>query len=651
MKRWPFIVAILFLIFLVTVQLYPNYLWFDAFGLNGIWIKELQSKFLVFGFGFGIALLWLITHVTIANRNCKKNTSEKNNPIQTGIPLLDQFFSQLQQNVSQSQLSKLSRKAYRILKVVAVIMISLFFGMLAKSHWDIVILFFNQSPFGTLDPIFNQDISFYLFSIPFFKAIQGWSLTLITISLIAIFCLYLSENLIPALFTKQRIGKGIQRHVLFLLGMLLIIVGVGSWLGRYDLLFTSSGVVHGIGYTDHHIRLPMLSLLSIGYAVLGLLIWAWSVFPLKKLPLYVGVGLIIIQLFGNSIIPGIVQNYSVQPNEIVKEKPYIINNINFTRQAYGLNHITDEQFPVSNTLTLADIQSESLTMSNIRLWNREPLKQTFSQLQEIRLYYEFGNIDVDRYMINGRLQQVMLSPRELDISQLTSQAQTWTNQHLVYTHGYGVCMSPVNEVTREGLPKFYIKDLPPVSPHMIISRPEIYFGEKANNYVLVNTLQKEFDYPKGDKNVYTHYQGTGGVQITGFLRRLVYALKFSDMKILASSLITSKSRLLYDREITKIVKKITPFIALDNDPYLIVSGTGRLVWMLDGYTFSSNFPYSEPFNRKLNYLRNAVKITIDAYDGAVNYYIIDREDPIIRAYSQFYTSLFKPLSEMPADLL
>ena len=364
-----------------------------------------------------------------------------------------------------------------------------------------------------------------------------------------------------------------------------------------------------------------------------------------------GVGLIIIQLFGNSIIPGIVQNYSVQPNEIVKEKPYIINNINFTRQAYGLNHITDEQFPVSNTLTLADIQSESLTMSNIRLWNREPLKQTFSQLQEIRLYYEFGNIDVDRYMINGRLQQVMLSPRELDISQLTSQAQTWTNQHLVYTHGYGVCMSPVNEVTREGLPKFYIKDLPPVSPHMIISRPEIYFGEKANNYVLVNTLQKEFDYPKGDKNVYTHYQGTGGVQITGFLRRLVYALKFSDMKILASSLITSKSRLLYDREITKIVKKITPFIALDNDPYLIVSGTGRLVWMLDGYTFSSNFPYSEPFNRKLNYLRNAVKITIDAYDGAVNYYIIDREDPIIRAYSQFYTSLFKPLSEMPADLL
>jgi uncharacterized membrane protein (UPF0182 family) len=650
-RRWLPIIAPLFVLFLLITQLYPSYLWFDSFGLNTIWIKEIQSKLIIFGFGFGIALIWLSAHVSIASRHCRNRKSEKTPPIQTGIPFLDQFLSQLQKNISQSQFSQLPRKVYRTLKITAVGLLSLFFGFLAKGHWESIILFLNQSPMGSIEPIFNKDISFYLFSIPLFNAIQGWVLTLIIISLIATFWLYLSENLIPALFKKQRIGKGIQGHILFLLGILLIILGIGEWLSRYDMLFASSGVVHGIGYTDHHIRLPLQSLTSIGYILLGLLIWLWPVLPLKKIPIYGGIGLVIIQLLGGSILPGMIQNYSVQPNEISKETPYMKNNIQFTRQAYGLNHITDEEFPVSNTLTLDSINAESLTMSNIRLWNREPLKQTFSQLQEIRLYYEFGNIDVDRYMINNQLQQVMLSPREMDTSQLTAQAQTWTNRHLIYTHGYGLCMSPVNEVSKEGLPKFYIKNLPPISPFMTITRPEIYFGEKANEYVIVNTKQEEFDYPKGDKNVYTNYQGNGGIQINSFLKRLIYALHFSDMKLLVSSLITSESRLLYDRSITAIVKKITPFIALDNDPYLVVSDTGRLVWMLDGYTFSSNFPYSEPFNHRLNYIRNAVKITIDAYDGQLNYYISDPTDPIINAYSQFYTTLFKPLSDMPKDLL
>jgi len=632
------------------MQLYPNYLWFDSFGLSSIWLKEIQSKLLVFGLAFGIAVIWISAHVKIASRNCKQTTTDQSTRIQTGIPFLDEFISQLQANFAQSQLSKLSKTAYNALKIIAVIVLSLFLALIAKGQWDTIILYLNQTPFGSIDPIFNRDISFYLFSIPFLNAIQNWGLTLSIISLLVSLFLYLSENLIPALFTRKKIGKGIQYHVLFLVGTILILIGCGTWLDRFDLLMGTSGVVNGMGYTDHHIRLPLISILAIGYAILGALIWLWALLPLKRIPVFMGIGLLIIQLLGTSIIPGLIQNYIVQPNEIVKEKPYITHNINFTRQAYGLHKITDEQFPVSNTLTLADIQAESLTMSNIRLWNREPLQQTLSQLQEIRLYYEFGNIDVDRYMINGQLQQVMLSPRELDITQLTSQAQTWTNQHLVYTHGYGLCMSPVNEVSKEGLPKLYIKDLPPTSPHIPITRPELYFGEKANNYIIVNTDQEEFDYPKGDTNVYTHYKGKGGIQLDGLLKRLLFAFKFSDMKLLVSSLINGESRLLYDRDITQIVRKITPFIAIDNDPYMIVTDAGRLVWMLDGYTFSSHFPYSEPFNRRLNYIKNAVKITIDAYDGTVNYYVADPNDPIINAYAEFYTDLFNPLSDMPNDL-
>lgn len=642
---------ILFIVAMAVLQLYPNYLWFESFQLNDIWIKELQTKLGIFSIGALIAIVWIGFNVLIANRNSHAASTHRHGAIKTGILLLDQLLNQLQSQFSQSQFANLSKSAYKSLKGLAVLGLSLFLGLIAKGHWETIVLFINQQEFELIEPIFNKDISYYLFSIPLFNAFHSWLLTLIGLSLVLVLILYLSENVIPSLFTRQKIGKGVQTHVLFLVGSFIILVGIGIWLDRFNMLVNSSGVVHGLGFTDFHIRLPIQTILSYGYIALGILLWFWGKIPLKRFPLFLGIGLIGFQFLSTTIIPGFVQNYIVQPNEILKENPYISNNINLTRIAYGLDKITDEEFSVSNSLTRQDIRDESLTLSNIRLWNREPLQQTLSQLQEIRLYYEFGNIDVDRYLINGQLQQVMLSPREIDTSQLTQQAQTWTNKHLVYTHGYGLCMSPVNEVNKEGLPKLYIKDIPPISNHMNINRPEIYFGEKPSSYIITNTDQEEFDYPKGDTNVYTHYQGHGGVQLNGFLKRLLFAIKFSDMKILVSSLIGSDSRLLYDHNITRIVRKITPFIGIDNDPYMVVTDTGKLVWMLDGYTFSTQFPYSEPFNRQLNYIRNAVKITIDAYNGDIHYYIADQTDPIIKAYAKFYTNLFKPLSDMPSDLL
>ncbi|NQY74206.1 MAG: UPF0182 family protein, partial [Candidatus Margulisbacteria bacterium] len=296
-------------------------------------------------------------------------------------------------------------------------------------------------------------------------------------------------------------------------------------------------------------------------------------------------------------------------------------------------------------------QNNSNTINNIRLWNQGPLKDTFSQLQEIRLYYEFSNIDVDRYTINGNLEQVMLSPREMDISKFTSLAQTWINQHLVYTHGYGVVMSPVSRVTSEGLPHFYIKDFPPNSSiDLKITQPEVYYGEKIKDYLIVNTDESEFDYPKGEDNMYTHYAGAGGIQLDSLFKKFVYALKFSELKILISPQIKKKSRILYDHDIRNIVSTIAPFLVFDQDPYLVISPEGRMVWMLDAYTLSGNFPYSQPYRRGVNYIRNSVKATIDAYSGETQFYIVDPKDPLIQTYSKIYGHLFKPFDQMPAGL-
>ncbi|MBW2202204.1 MAG: UPF0182 family protein, partial [Deltaproteobacteria bacterium] len=355
-----------------------------------------------------------------------------------------------------------------------------------------------------------------------------------------------------------------------------------------------------------------------------------------------------------NILPILVQKVVVKPNELAKESPYIAYNIKYTREAYNLNKIKEVDFPASDKLSLTEIKAHKATIKNIRIWDKRPLLQTYKQLQSIRLYYDFKDVDVDRYQIDQEYRQVMLSARELVANQLPPKAKTWVNRHLIYTHGYGLALNTVNDVTDEGLPHLLIKDLPPVVDFDLkIGRPEIYYGEMTDDYVLVNTTAEEFDYPRGDANVYTNYQGTGGVPLKSFARRILYAIEFLDPQILFTRYLKPESRIMYNRRIDRRVRAIAPFLDYDGDPYLVISGQ-RLYWMLDAYTTSAMYPYSQRtynyFHKGLNYIRNSVKITIDAYTGDVSFYMIDVKDPIVRTYARIFPGLFKPLREMPTDL-
>jgi hypothetical protein len=372
-------------------------------------------------------------------------------------------------------------------------------------------------------------------------------------------------------------------------------------------------------------------------------LWTWR--PLLwSLAALVGVAVL-----GGVVYPGLMQRYRVSPNEIDKEKPYIDFNIRYTRLAYGLDNIEEREFPAEETLTLQDLRKNEATLKNIRLWDTRPLLATYSQLQEIRTYYKFTDIDIDRYRINGEYRQVTLSPRELSSKDLPS--RIWINERLTYTHGYGAVVGPVNRVTREGLPEFWVKDIPPAaSTDLRISRPELYFSELATDYVFVKTRAKEFDYPAGDQNVYTAYEGQGGIPLGSVWRKLLFAAHLGDIKLLMSNDLTSASRVLLYRNIRERVQRIAPFLRYDDDPYMVISAAGRIVWLLDGYTVSDWFPYSTATPGLGSYVRNAVKVTVDAYDGTVHFYVADPADPLIRTIARIFPELLQPLDAMPADL-
>jgi hypothetical protein len=357
---------------------------------------------------------------------------------------------------------------------------------------------------------------------------------------------------------------------------------------------------------------------------------------------------LILFIFGRGLYPAFVQRFKVIPNEIVLERPYLERNIQYTRMAYQLDTIEERDFPAEESLTREDLRRNDLTIKNVRLWNDAPLLQTYGQLQEIRTYYKFFDVDNDRYMINGEYRQVMISPRELSYQALPS--RTWVNEHLTYTHGYGVVVGPVNRVTAEGLPEFFIKDIPPVSSaNLKITRPEIYYGETSNDYVFVRTKAPEFDYPVGDKNVYSQYEGKGGVPLS-FLRKLLFAARFGSVTILLANEITDESRIMYYRRARERVARIAPFAHLEGDPYLVISPEGRLLWFVDGYTLTNRFPYSESMPGGGNYLRNSIKATVDAYDGSVELYISDATDPIIQTYDRIFPGVFKPLEALPEGI-
>lgn len=537
--------------------------------------------------------------------------------------------------------------------------------------WEAILKFLNPTAFNLADPIYQQDVSFYVFKMPVYQGLQSQGLELLIWALLLSAAIYALRGEIRAeRGWKYFLTGPVKTHLCVLLSAIALFAAFGYWLARYDLLYSPSGVVFGAGYTDVNARMHAYGIMGVVTLVLGLLfivsLWRQGFsLPATSIALYFAVYLVV-----SGFYPWIQQTLVVEPNELDKETPFITHNLEFTRQAYGLSNVQREEFVVQNNLTASALDQNEGTLDNVRLWDYKTLLSTYQELQSLRLYYRFHDVDIDRYTLDGDYRQVMLSARELDYEAVPEKAQNWVNQRLKYTHGYGVAMSPVNQVTPEGLPDFFIKNIPPAaSVDIALDEPRLYYGEKTDHHIFTGTSTNEFDYPLGDDNATNAYNGAGGVPMGSFLRRLVYAFEFKTLKPLTSNYFTANSKVHYHRHIVERARQIVPFLRLDSDPYLALID-GRLQWILDAYTTSDRYPYSEPLasspnidvlsasepgigaiaNSGLNYIRDAAKVVIDAYDGSLKIYTIDSADPILATYQKIFPDLFSPLTEASDEL-
>ncbi len=524
-------------------------------------------------------------------------------------------------------------------------------GLATAGGWLGVLQFLHQTPFGVSDPVFGRDVGYYVFTLPIVAGTLGMLTALTTLALGACLVIYAVRRDIVVFRQQVTVGPGARRHVAVLLVLLFVFAALRAYFVRVPgLLYSTTGPLVGASFADLHGRVMGLRLVGLAALVgAGLVVWGAQTGRLARgaafaVALYFGVTLLAVGAY-----PTIVQRLIVAPNELVKETPQLTSHIAATRRAWGLDRVTTRDLTGEAGLTERDIVANPLTIENVRLWDRDPLLQTFGQLQEIRTYYDFVSVDDDRYWIDGVYRQVLLSPRELNASSLPT--RTFINERLTFTHGYGLTLGPVNQVTEEGLPVLFIKDLPPASTVSLgVTRPEIYFGELTDSWVFARTGQREFDYPSGDENIFTSYEGTGGVPVGGLFRRLVLASHFASLKVLLSSDITNESRALYHRNIRVRARKALPFLLFDSDPYLVVTDAGRLQWILDAYTATTRYPYSQPIANGTNYLRNSVKVVIDAYDGTVTAYLADPADPLIQTLAKVFPGILQPLDAMPPDL-
>lgn len=572
-------------------------------------------------------------------------------------------------------------------------------ALISYNNWDVILRFFNQVPTNLKDPILAKDASFYMFSLPFYEMIFELLLTFSLISLIAAFLstfTRLKGNGMEIEFDYPQITEGTRsqkyRPLYISAAVLIFVLAFDKFLNRFHLMYSTWGAVTGPGWTDVKIRLIAYTIVIIltvlfGFVVLVSPLRNWLVRRVQsrsgseqRSPAYTLIGIGILVLFSwflvLTVIPGLFQWLRVEPNEITFEEPYIENNIEFTRYGFKLNNVEEREFPASETFTQQMVERNQNLFSNIRLWDYRALDAVYKQFQEIRLYYEFVDVDIDRYTINDEYRQVMVSAREMEIENLPAQSQTFVNQRFKYTHGYGITLTTVNDFTSQGLPNLLIKDIPPKNKYssLKVERPEIYYGELTNSHVIVNTKEDEFDYPRGEENVYVHYEGNGGVEISNIWRKFLFGWKFDGTRLFLSGYPTSESRIMFHRQIEDRVKTLAPFLDFDDDPYIVLAD-GQLYWIIDAYTTSKYFPYSEPFssteyieykegNRTrviknifapylngVNYIRNSVKAVVNAYSGEVNFYIIDEEDPLIQVWSNIFPKMFKTQDKMPGELL
>ena len=618
------IVVALFIALNVLKGIYTEWLWFSSLGYGSIYTTILKARVLIFFSAAIIFCILFLGNLLLATRLTPGSEAH--------------FWPW---NIVR-RLQRVSKSSV----ILGTTLLSLIFGLAAQSNWLVMLRFFNRQPFGIADPVFHKEIGFYVFSLPFLNMLRSWLLGALVVTLLGSVAVYLLS------YTTQRLKFDFARSVLAHVGGLaMAILGLfawGYWLGIWELVFSKRGVAFGASYADIHAKLPAQWILLVIVLVCMGIILASILRRKFRWSLYAIGGWIALAIIVGQIFPALVQRFQVEPNELAREMPYIEYNIQYTREAFALSRVEEESFPAEKSPSPQDVAQNKVTINNIRLWDHRPLKDTYNQIQAIRLYYDFNDVDVDRYIIDGEYRQVMLSARELSAEKLAGEAQTWVNRRLQFTHGYGVALSPVNEVSAEGLPLLMVKDIPPVGD-FDIERPEIYFGEKTNNYVIVSTKTQEFDYPMGEENVYGHYEGKDGVNIGSFIRRVVYAWQFGDFNILISGELTPESRMLYYRNIRERVNHLAPFLELDSDPYIVIM-EGRLFWVQDAYTTTDRYPYSEPIGDGINYIRNSVKAVVDAYDGSVTFYVTDPEDALIQTYQAIFPKLFVPAEQMSESL-
>ena len=631
------------------VGFYTDWLWFRELGYDGVFLRTLNAQGLVFLITFALVFLFLYSNLRLARRP----TSERRRVV-------------LGTDADGREIA-IEGPSIANLALPVSLLVAFVSGIAGASSWLTWLSFFNAQPFGQTDPLFGRDIAFYVFRLPVYQAVRQQALLVAIITLFGCLLYYvLSGSFVvetrPGLssWPRIRLVTTARRHLSLLAAFVFLLMAWGAWLQIPNTLLTpaSTSVAFGASYSDVYATIPFLWA-SVATLAVGAALAVWQGFSLRSWPLPLAVAMYLAVSTAAGVYAGLVQRFLVIPNEQNMEQPFILHNIEATRRAYGLNDVEEREISGDAELTAEDIIEHANTIENVRLWDHEQLLETFAQIQSIRTYYDFQNIDNDRYILGGKPRQVMLSVRELNIENMTN--RSFVAERLTYTHGYGLTLGPVNQVTTEGLPVLFVRDLPPVSTvDLKVSLPSVYYGELSNNYVLVKTRQPEFHYPRTDTSngegdvgyETTTYDGNGGVPVGSILRRLLFAIRFRSTDILVSNQITGDSRIMFHRRIDERVRQVAPFLTFDSDPYPVLSG-GRIFWMQDAYTTSDRYPYSTPHMQpsgELNYIRNSVKVVTDAYHGSITFYIADPGDPIVGTLSHVFPGLFRPLSEMPGDL-
>ena len=630
---------------------FTNYLWFDSVNLNSVWIKVLLTKSALVTATSLLAFAFIFTNLRLAVR---------------ATPVMD-IFESFETQDPLSRFREFINERFLKYRLWGAIGLSLFLGAGASQLWEQVLLFLNQKSFGIADPIFQFDVSSFVFGLPLYRLFVSWGFQLVIFTSFIIVLFFIATGALQLRPGRlPEVSSGAKAHLSVLLAFVALLKAVAYRLDSMELLYSPRGKVFGASYTDVVAHLPALNLLIL-ISLFGAILLLVNIrrrgwlLPATAISLWLAVSIIV-----GGVVPAAIQRFRVVPDELNKELPYVENHINYTRLAYGLNNIEEKSFEASPNLTDNDISENAQTVDNIRLWDPTVLAETYSQLQEIRAYYALDEVDVDRYKINGELTQVMVSARELDQTNLP--AVGWVNERLQYTHGYGVVFSPANNVASQGQPDFYVKGVPATTTvsELEVEQPRIYFGESAESveYVVVNSLQDEVDYPlstEGQSVAYTNYSGDGGVGIGSFFRRLGFALRYSELNLLISNQLSDDSKLIMERNVVSRVKKAAPFLYTDNDPYLALID-GNLFWIIDMYTVSDKYPYAQPADTRrinensglpmnFNYLRNSVKAVVNAYDGTMNFYVVDETDPLIASYRDIFPNLFTPKSSMSGELL